>query len=237
MALEKLEKLYEGKAKILYKTNDPDLLIQYFKDDATAFNAGKKGTIVNKGIMNNAISSKIFEYLENEGIKTHYVEKLNDREMVVKNLDIIMIEAIVRNLVAGSMAKRMGKPEGTEISEPIFEFCYKDDDLGDPFINDYVIRAFGLGTQAEIDTITDQSLKVNQLLIKFFGDRGIKVVDFKLEFGRHKGEVLLADEITPDGCRLWDAKTGKKLDKDRFREDLGDIEEAYAEVLDKVTDK
>lgn len=236
MALEKLEKLYEGKAKILYKTSDPDYLIQYFKDDATAFNAGKKGTIVDKGIMNNAISSKIFEYLENEGVKTHYVEKLNDREMVVKNLEIIMIEAIVRNLVAGSMAKRMGAKEGTEISEPIFEFCYKDDELGDPFINDYVIRAFGLGTQAEIDTITEQSLLVNQLLIKFFGDRGIKLVDFKLEFGRHKGQVLLGDEITPDGCRLWDAKTGKKLDKDRFREDLGDIEEAYAEVLGKVTD-
>ncbi len=236
MALERLEQLYEGKAKILYKTNDPDLLIQYFKDDATAFNAGKKGTIVDKGIMNNAISSKIFEYLEENGIKTHYVEKLSDREMVVKNLDIIMVEAIIRNVVAGSMAKRMGVEEGTELKETILEFCYKDDELGDPFINDYVIRAFGLGTQAEIDVITDQTLKVNQLLIKFFGERDIKLVDFKLEFGRHKGEVLLGDEITPDGCRLWDAKTGKKLDKDRFRQDLGDIEEAYAEVLDKVTD-
>ena len=234
MALEKLEKIYEGKAKVLFKTNDPDYLIQYFKDDATAFNAEKKGTITDKGVMNNAISSVAFEYLENNGVKTHFVEMLNEREMVVKNLEIIMVEAIVRNLVAGSMAKRMGVAEGKEISEPILEFCYKSDELGDPFINDYVIRAFGLGTQAEIDTITEQSLKVNQLLIKFFGDKGIRLVDFKLEFGRHKGEVLLGDEITPDGCRLWDAETGKKLDKDRFRHDMGEIEEAYQEVLKKI---
>ncbi len=232
--LTKKEKLYEGKAKVLYTTDDPDLLIQYFKDDATAFNAEKKGTIKEKGVINNAVSTRLFEYLEGHGIKTHFVKKLSDREMLVKKLDIIMVEAIIRNTTAGSLAKRMGVEEGTELRESILEFCYKSDELGDPFINGYIIRAFGLATDAEIVEIERASHEVNKHLSRFFDERGIRLVDFKLEFGRHKGEVILGDEITPDGCRLWEKSTGEKLDKDRFRRDLGKVEEAYAEVLKKV---
>lgn len=232
--LTKGEKLYEGKAKILYATDNPDLLIQYFKDDATAFNAKKKGTIQDKGIINNAVSSHMFQYLESEGVKTHFVEKLSDREMVVKNLDIIMVEVIIRNIVAGSLSRRMGIEEGTPLKSTILEYSYKSDELDDPFINDYYVRAFELATDEEMEYMNSEAMKVNDLLCRFFDDRGITLVDFKLEFGRHNGTVLLGDEITPDGCRLWDKETHEKMDKDRFRRDLGGIEEAYQEVCRKV---
>lgn len=232
--LEKLEKLYEGKAKVLFTTADPDLLIQYFKDDATAFDGKKKGTIKKKGEINNAVSSRIFKYLEELGIKTHFVEHLGDREMLVKKLEIIPVEVIVRNVTAGSISRRLGVEEGIILKTPIVEYCYKDDELGDPFINEYVIRAFEFATDDEVKHMTDVALKVNEYLIKFFDERGIILVDYKLEFGRHKGEVLLGDEITPDGCRLWDKETREKFDKDRFRRDLGRVEDAYEKVLEKV---
>ena len=232
--MKRLEQLYEGKAKILYSTDNPDLLIQYFKDDATAFNAEKKGTIKDKGVINNKVSSRIFKYLEDKGVKTHFVERLSDREMLAKKVEIIPVEVLIRNVAAGSLSKRLGVEEGTPLKSTVLEFCYKSDPLGDPFINEYVIRAFGYATDEEMEKIKNTALKVNDILSKFFDERGIILVDFKLEFGRHKGEVLLADEITPDGCRLWDKKTHEKLDKDRFRRDLGKIEEAYKEVLRKV---
>ncbi|MEK7313561.1 MAG: phosphoribosylaminoimidazolesuccinocarboxamide synthase [Deltaproteobacteria bacterium] len=232
--MKRLEQLYEGKAKILYSTDNPDLLIQYFKDDATAFNAEKKGTIKDKGIINNKVSSRIFKYLEDKGVKTHFVERMSDREMLAKKVEIIPVEVLIRNVAAGSLAKRLGVAEGTPLKSTVLEFCYKSDPLGDPFINEYVIRAFGFATDEEMEKIKKAALKVNDILLKFFDERGIMLIDFKLEFGRHKGEVLLADEITPDGCRLWDKKTHEKLDKDRFRRDLGKIEEAYEEVLRKV---
>lgn len=236
MALEKKEELYEGKAKKIYKTNDANRYIMYFKDDATAFNAGKKGTIVDKGIINNKVSERMFNVLEEGGVKTHFVERISDREMVVKNVEIIMVEIIVRNVVAGSMAKRMGVETGKELSEVIVEYCYKSDELGDPFINASVARAFDLATQSECDFMEATAIKVNNIMNKFFDERGIRLVDFKLEFGRDSetGEILLADEVTPDGCRLWEKETGESLDKDRFRQDLGKIEEAYQEVLRKV---
>ena len=232
--MKRLEQLYEGKAKILYSTDNPDLLIQYFKDDATAFNAEKKGTIKDKGIINNKVSSRIFKYLEDKGVKTHFVERMSEREMLAKKVEIIPVEVLVRNVAAGSLSKRLGVEEGTPLKSTILEFCYKSDPLGDPFINEYIIRAFSFATDEETEKIKKTALKVNDILSKFFDERGIMLVDFKLEFGRHKGEVLLADEITPDGCRLWDKKTHEKLDKDRFRRDLGRIEEAYEEVLRKV---
>lgn len=232
--MEKKEQIYEGKAKIIYSTDDPDLHIMYFKDDATAFDGAKKGTIEEKGIINNSVSTRIFEFLEANGIKTHFVEKLSEREMLVKNMDIIMVEVIPRNVVAGSLAKKMGIEEGVELKSPILELCYKDDALHDPMINDDYVIAFGFATKEELAHMKETAMKVNSLLSAFFDERGIILVDFKLEFGRHKGEVLLADEITPDGCRLWDKVTKEKLDKDRFRRDLGNIEESYKTVLDKV---
>ena len=232
--MEKREKLYEGKAKIIYSTDDPDLHIMYFKDDATAFDGAKKGTIEEKGIINNSVSTRIFEFLEDNDIKTHFVEKLSEREMLVKNMDIIMVEVIPRNIVAGSLAKKMGIEEGTELKSPILELCYKDDALHDPMINDDYVIAFDYATKEELAHMKETAMKVNSLLSAFFDERGIILVDFKLEFGRHKGEVLLADEITPDGCRLWDKVTKEKLDKDRFRRDLGNIEGSYRTVLDKV---
>ncbi len=231
------EKFYEGKAKVLYRTGDKKLVIQYFKDDATAFNAQKRGTIVDKGVMNNEISSLIFRYLEKNGVKTHFVEKLSDREMLVKSLEIVPVEVVVRNIVAGSLSKRMGIPEGEILKRPIVEYYYKKDDLGDPPINRDHALVFGLATARELDKIDKAALKVNKLLVKLFKSVGIKLVDFKLEFGRHKDKILLGDEITPDGCRLWDAKTNEKMDKDRFRRDLGKIEESYQEVLRRVTEK
>ena len=233
--MEKLEKLYEGKAKILYKTSDPDLLIQYFKDDASAFDGKKKGTIVDKGVMNNHMSSRIFEYLEENGVKTHFVKNLNDREMLVKNLDIIPVEVVLRNVAAGSLCKRLGIEEGRVFEEqPILEFFYKSDPLGDPMINECHVDIFGWATKEEVEILKSEGLKINKLMVKFFKERKIRLVDFKLEFGRHKGEVLLGDEISPDGCRLWDWETNEKMDKDRFRFNLGSVEEKYQEVYDLI---
>ena len=233
--MEKLEKLYEGKAKILYKTSDPDLLIQYFKDDASAFDGKKKGTIVDKGVMNNHMSSRIFEYLEENGVKTHFVKTLNDREMLVKNLDIIPVEVVLRNVAAGSLCKRLGIEEGRVFEEqPILEFFYKSDPLGDPMINECHVDIFGWATKEEVEILKSEGLKINKLMVKFFKERKIRLVDFKVEFGRHKGQVLLGDEISPDGCRLWDWETNEKMDKDRFRFNLGSVEEKYQEVYDLI---
>lgn len=232
--MQRLEKLYEGKAKVLYSTDNPDVLVQYFKDEATAFDGKKKGIIPEKGILNNKISSRIFRYLEEKGVKTHFVEMLSDREMAVKKLRIIPIEVVVRNVCAGSLSKRMGVDEGTPLKETIVELYYKSDALGDPMINEYHIRAFGLAQRAELAQMEEQALRINKIISEFFDERGIMLVDFKLEFGVHKGEVLLGDEITPDGCRLWDKSTHEKMDKDRFRRDLGKVEDAYQEVLRKV---
>ncbi len=232
--MRRLEKIYEGKAKILYTTDKPDLLIQYFKDEATAFDGKKKGIIHEKGVLNNKISSRIFQYLEDKGIPTHFVERPSDREMVVKRLEIVPIEVVVRNIAAGSLAKRMGVEEGAPLKKTILEFYYKSDPLGDPMINDFHIEAFGLAQKFEVDVLKEMALEINGYLSKFFDERGITLVDFKLEFGRHKGQILLGDEITPDGCRLWDKQTKEKMDKDRFRRDMGKIEEAYQEVCRKV---
>ncbi len=232
--MQRLEKLYEGKAKVLYSTDNPDLLIQYFKDEATAFDGKKKGIIESKGILNNKISSRIFRYLESKGVKTHFVEMPSEREMVVKRLKIVPIEVVVRNIAAGSLSKRMGVEEGTPLKETILELYYKSDPLGDPMINEYHVKAFGLAGADELRRIEAEALKVNKYLSEFFDERGIILVDFKLEFGIHKGEILLGDEVTPDGCRLWDKETREKMDKDRFRRDLGKVEEAYQEVLRKV---
>ncbi|HYB74996.1 MAG TPA: phosphoribosylaminoimidazolesuccinocarboxamide synthase [Candidatus Sulfotelmatobacter sp.] len=232
--MEKLRKLYEGKAKILYETADPELLIQHFKDDATAFNAAKRGTIVQKGILNNQISTRVFEYLEGHGIPTHYVRTLSDRDMLVRRLEIVLIEVVVRNTVAGSLAKRLGLEEGTPLQSPVLEFYYKSDALGDPMINDDHIRLLGLAAPAEVQAIREQAMKINATLLPFFAQRDILLVDFKVEFGRHHGRLLLGDEITPDGCRLWDRTTREKMDKDRFRRDLGRVEEAYQEVHRRV---
>lgn len=232
--MERLEKLYEGKAKILYNTSDPDLMIQYFKDDASAFDGKKKGTIVDKGVMNNHMSSRIFQYLESEGIKTHFIENLNDREMLVKKLDIIPVEVVLRNIAAGSLCKRLGIEEGRVLEQPILEFFYKSDPLGDPMINECHVDVFGWATKEEVEILKSEGLKVNNLMMKFFKERNIRLVDFKLEFGRHKGEVLLGDEISPDGCRLWHSDTNEKMDKDRFRFNLGNVEEKYQEVYDLI---
>jgi len=232
--MKKGEKIYEGKAKILYSTEEPDKLIQYFKDDATAFNAQKKGTIKEKGVLNNKISSRIFDLLEKEGIKTHFIERTSDRDMLVKKVEIIPVEVVIRNVAAGSLSKRMGIDEGITLKEPILEFYYKSDELGDPMINEYHIKVFDLANEKEMDIIKVMALKVNKFLVDFFDKNGIRLIDFKLEFGRYNGDVLLADEITPDGCRLWDKKSGEKMDKDRFRQDLGKIEEAYQEVYKRV---
>jgi phosphoribosylaminoimidazole-succinocarboxamide synthase len=234
MKVKKGRMIYEGKAKRIYKTDNPDLFIQHFKDDATAFNAKKRGTIVNKGVMNNLISERLFNLLESEGVRTHFVERLNDRDMLVKKLDIVPVEVVIRNLIAGSMSKRLGIEEGTKAKKPILEFYYKADALDDPLINDDTAIALGWATASELTKIRTMATKVNQVLTKFFNKRGLILVDFKLEFGRHKGRILLGDEICPDTCRLWDKKTMEKMDKDRFRRDLGNVEEAYQEVCKRV---
>ena len=231
---QKLEMFYEGKAKKLYSTTDPDLVIAYFKDDATAFNAKKKGTIEDKGVMNNRMSELFFNLLEENGVKTHFVRRLNDREMLCKRLQIIPVETVVRNIVAGSMAKRLGRDEGEALPNPIVEYYYKSDPLDDPLIIAAHAIAFGWATAAELNRIDELALKVNSVLRKFLDDRGVLLVDFKLEFGRHHGEVILGDEICPDTCRFWDKATRQKLDKDRFRRDLGGVEEAYHEMLRRV---
>ena len=232
--MEKLEMLYEGKAKRVYKTNDPDVYHIVYKDDATAFNGVKKGTILDKSAVNNQMSAIMFEMLEKKGVPTHLVELLNEREMLVKAVKIVPIEVIMRNIAAGSLAKRLGLEEGTVMKSTVLEFCYKDDDLGDPIINEYHIAAIDLATPEQLETIKKYAFIINEALVEYFIERDIKLVDFKIEFGVYKGEIILADEISPDTCRLWDAKTNKKLDKDRFRRDLGDVEEAYQEVLSRL---
>ena len=233
--MEKRDLIYEGKAKKLYTTDDPDLLIQYFKDDATAFNAKKRGTIEEKGIINNRMSEIFFRLLEKEGVPTHFVERLSDREMLVRRLEIVPVEAVVRNVVAGSLAKRLGKEEGGDLPRPIVEWFYKSDPLDDPMINDDTAIAFGFATEEELATIRSLVLRVNSILKPFLDARGILLVDAKFEFGRHKGRILLGDEICPDTCRFWDKQTREKLDKDRFRRDLGGVEEAYREMMTRVS--
>ncbi|NOY53259.1 MAG: phosphoribosylaminoimidazolesuccinocarboxamide synthase [Deltaproteobacteria bacterium] len=228
--MEKGAKLYEGKAKILYETEDPDYLIQYFKDDATAFNNQKRGTIVNKGVVNNKISEALFRRVEAAGVKTHFVKRLNDREMLVKRLEILPLEVIVRNRVAGTMARRYGLEEGTLLKQPVIEFSYKNDDLGDPLITVEHVLALGWAAREEIDLLIGYTEKVNATLSGFFDEKGFILVDFKIEFGRHHGEILLGDEICQDTMRLWEKETLKKMDKDRFRRDLGGVEEAYNEI-------
>jgi len=235
--MEKKEKLYEGKAKILYATGDPDMVIQYFKDDATAFNAKKKGTVEDKGIMNNAISSKIFEFLQANGVPTHLVKRLSDREMLVKKVEIVKVEVIIRNRSAVSLCRNYGVEEGRTLHNPILEFCYKEDKYNDPLMNDAHITALGIATEKELDKIKAITFKVNDLLKSFFLALNIELIDFKIEFGRYKGDIVLADEISPDTCRLWEVGTGVRLDKDRFRHDLGNIKEGYQEVLKRVTEK
>ncbi|MDU1224122.1 phosphoribosylaminoimidazolesuccinocarboxamide synthase [Varibaculum cambriense] len=236
--MEKKEFLYEGKAKKIYTTDDPDKVIVYYKDDATAGNGEKKGTIADKGIINNELTSYLFEMLASQGVKTHFIEKLNDREQLCWKLDIVPLEVITRNIIAGSMAKRLGLEEGTMPKKMIQEFSYKDDDLGDPLINSDHAVAIGAATEEEVAEILEVTAKINQILSDAFKKEGILLVDFKIEFGRDKdGNLMLADEITPDTCRLWDAETKKKLDKDRFRRDMGGIEEAYKEILHRITKK
>ena len=232
--MEKLKQIYEGKAKKLYETEDANLLIQEFKDDATAFDATKRGVIVNKGIINNKLSEKIFMLLAAEGIPTHFVKRLSDRDMLVKKVEIVPVEVTIRNVVAGGMAKLLDMEEGIVLKEPVLEYHYKEDRLHDPLINDYHIKALGIAGEKEMAVITKYSFRINDALKKFFDSKALMLVDFKLEFGRYKKEIILADEISPDTCRLWDKKTGEKLDKDRFRRDLGNVEEAYQEVLRRV---
>jgi phosphoribosylaminoimidazole-succinocarboxamide synthase len=232
--MERRELLYEGKAKQVYRTTDPDLLIQHFKDDATAFNAQKRGTIASKGIVNNRVSEVFFKLLEEQGIATHFVRRLSDRDMLIRACEIVRIEVVVRNIIAGSLAKRLGKAEGELLPEPVLEHYLKDDALGDPMLNDWHIRVLRLAAPAELQTINETALHVNAILREFLDARSIVLVDMKLEFGRHHGKILLADEICPDTCRFWDKATGEKLDKDRFRRDLGGVEDAYQEVARRI---
>jgi phosphoribosylaminoimidazole-succinocarboxamide synthase len=232
--MKKLEMLYEGKAKKVYSTDVEDTYIVDYKDDATAFNGLKKGTIAGKGVINNKMSNHLFRMLEKEGVPTHYVEELSDRETAVKKVKIVPLEVIIRNVSAGSFAKKLGIEEGRKLLIPTLEFSYKDDALGDPMINDYYAIAIGAATREEIDRITELAFKVNDILCKYFAEREIELIDFKLEFGRYHGQIILADEISPDTCRLWDSNTHDKLDKDRFRRDLGNVEDAYQEVYKRL---
>ena len=232
--MKKLDLLYEGKAKKVYTTEDPDVLIVDYKDDATAFNGQKKGTIVGKGVINNKMSNRVFQLLEKKGVPTHYIEELSDRETAVKKVEIVPLEVIVRNVAAGSFSKRLGVEEGTVLKAPTLEFSYKNDELGDPLINDYFAIALDLATREEIDIITKYAFQVNEVYKEYFANAGIELIDFKIEFGRYKGQIILADETSPDTCRLWDINTHEKLDKDRFRRDLGNVEEAYNEVFKRL---
>ena len=232
--MEKLEMMYEGKAKQVFRTSDDDKVIVHYKDDATAFNGEKKGQIDSKGELNNAITSMLFELLAKKGVKTHFIKKLNERDQLCKKVKIIPLEVIVRNVAAGSMAKRLGLEEGTPLKTTVFELSYKNDDLGDPLINDYHAVAIGATTFEELKVIYDMTAKINNLLKDFFKEMNINLIDFKIEFGRYNGEIVLADEISPDTCRFWDATTGEKLDKDRFRRDLGNVEGAYVEILNRI---
>ena len=232
--MQKGEQLYEGKAKKVFLTEDPDALIVSYKDDATAFNGQKKGTITGKGVINNRMSNYLFRVIEREGVPTHYVQEISDRETVVRKVEIVPLEVIIRNVAAGSFSKRLGISEGTELAEPTIEFSYKNDELEDPLINSYFAKALKLATQDEIEIIKKYAFMVNEILKVEFLKAGLRLIDFKIEFGRFHGKIILADEISPDTCRLWDAKTGEKLDKDRFRRDLGNVEEAYIEVAKRL---
>jgi phosphoribosylaminoimidazole-succinocarboxamide synthase len=229
--------LYEGKAKKIFSTDKKDEVIVYYKDDATAFNGIKKAQIENKGILNNSITSMLFELLEKKGVKTHFIKKIDDRQQLCKRVEIVPLEVIVRNVAAGSMAKRYGIAEGTELKTTVLELSYKNDELGDPLINDYHAVAMGLTTFEELLEIYHLASEINDILKEVFLKQDINLIDFKLEFGRFNGEILLADEISPDTCRFWDVKTGEKLDKDRFRRDLGNVTEAYVEILSRINNK
>lgn len=234
--MEKREFLYEGKAKQIYATDDADKIIIHYKDDATAGNGAKKGTILNKGEMNNQITEIIFNKLAEKGVKTHLIKRLNERDQLCYKVSIVPLEVIVRNVIAGSMAKRLGIEEGTVPSNVIYEICYKDDELGDPLINDHHAVALGAATYEELDTIYAMTKTINETLIEMWDKLGIRLIDFKIEFGRlPSGEIVLADEISPDTCRLWDKETNEKLDKDRFRRDLGNVEDAYKEILRRLS--
>lgn len=232
--VEQKEQLYEGKAKKVYATSDPDLVIVDYKDDATAFNGLKKGTIVGKGVINNRMTNYLMKKLEGEGVETHYVEELSERRTLVKHVEIVPLEVIMRNTVAGSLSKRTGLPEGTKPQMPILELYYKSDELGDPMINEDHALAFGWATKEELDGIAATARKVNEILTEFFAGVGVDLIDFKIEFGRYHGRIILADEISPDTCRFWDSKTKEKLDKDRFRRDMGGVEGAYHEMMRRI---
>ncbi len=237
ISVKKGKQIYEGKAKKVFETDNPDFVIQDFKDDATAFNAKKRGTIVGKGVINNKISALLFQLLEKEGIPTHFVKLLSDREMLVRRLEIVQVEMTVRNIAAGGLTRSTGIPEGTKLKKPVLEYHYKSDSLDDPLINMDHIRELNIATEEEMRQIDKMTLKVNELLKAFFVKIKIDLIDFKLEFGRHHGKILLGDEISPDTCRFWEQGTGKKLDKDRFRRDLGDVESAYEEMFKRVSEK
>lgn len=233
--MEKLQQLYEGKAKKVFATNDPEKLIVEYKDDATAFNGLKKGTIKGKGVINNQMSNRLMAYLEKQGVPTHFIEEINERETIVKKVSIVPLEVIVRNISAGSFAKHYGVEEGIVFDQPTIEFSYKNDELGDPLLNHYHALALKLATMEEIETIEKYAFKINEVLKAFWLSAGVTLVDFKLEFGRlPDGTIVLADEISPDTSRLWDVKTHEKLDKDRFRRDMGGVEEAYAEIMKRM---
>ena len=232
--MEKKELLYEGKAKKVYTTENPDVLIVDYKDDATAFNGVKKGTIVGKGVVNNRMTNHIFKMLEEKGIPTHFIEELSDRETAVKKVEIVPLEVIVRNVAAGSFSKKLGIEEGFRLLSPTLEFSYKNDELGDPMINDYYAVAIGAATREDIDKITELVFKINEILVDYFKSIKVDLIDFKVEFGRYKGQIILADEISPDTCRFWYSETHEKLDKDRFRRDLGHVEEAYEEIYRRI---
>lgn len=231
------ELLYEGKAKKMFTTDNPDELLVHFKDDATAFNGLKKGTIVNKGVLNNKISTFFFNLLAEHGIEHHLIRVLNDREMLVKKLQILPVEVVVRNVAAGSLAKRIGWEEGRKMPKTVLEMYYKSDELGDPMVNEYHIQAMGLATKEQVQKMGEMALKINEVLSQYLLTKKIELIDFKLEFGLFKGEVLLGDEISPDTCRFWDSETHEKLDKDRFRRDLGNVEDAYKEIYFRLTGK
>ena len=233
--MEKIQQLYEGKAKKVYATEDPNFYIVDYKDDATAFNGLKKGTIVGKGAINNRVTNHLMRMLESKGIPTHFVKELSDRETLVKKVEIVPLEVIVRNIAAGSLAKRLGLEEGVKMKSTVLEYSYKDDALGDPMVNEYHIRAMGFATEEEMQTISSYALKINEILSEYLKDLNIELIDFKLEFGRTPdGTIVLADEISPDTCRFWDSVTHEKLDKDRFRRDLGNVEGAYQEIMKRL---
>ena len=233
--MEKTNQMYEGKAKKVFATDDENYCIVSYKDDATAFNGLKKGTILGKGVVNNRVTNHLMKLLEEKGIPTHFVKELSDRETVVKKVKIVPLEVIVRNIAAGSLAKRLGLEEGTKLQSTVLEYCYKNDELGDPMVNEYHILAMGWATKEEIDEISKYALKINEILSEYFKEANIELIDFKLEFGKTKdGKIVLADEISTDTCRFWDSVTKEKLDKDRFRRDLGDVDKGYKEIMKRL---